>query len=101
MVFNTTANNFILDEKGAYDRGELDKDSIADFLQARIDDGSVWQMKRSYRQKALTLIQKGACLLGPRPFLAIDGNYIPSREEVGPGDPGSKEYFLDSLVYIE
>ena len=61
-------------------------------LQRRIDDGSIWQLEGSAGRAAMDAIHSGKCCLGPTGHRDYWGNYVPSRDEVKPGTPGSLEY---------
>lgn len=89
----TSASEFIDYENDLLDEG----DTIA-FFQDLIDSGRAWQMQGSYGRSAMQMIKNGQCMLGPIGYRDFYGNYIPSRDEVVSGSPGSAEYVLESLA---
>jgi hypothetical protein len=60
--------------------------------QALIDNGQAWRLEGSVGRAAHDLIEAGLCMLGPVGHRDYWGNYVPSRDEVEPGTPGSPEY---------
>jgi len=65
-------------------------------LQRRIDDGTIWVLEGSAGRAAMVAIKEGFCLLGPFGVRDYWGSYVPSRDEVQPGTPGSREYAEES-----
>jgi hypothetical protein len=61
-------------------------------LQALIDSGAAWKLEGSVGRAAMEAIEEGHCILGPEGHYDTYGGYVPSRDEVKPGTPGSVEY---------
>lgn len=68
------------------------REEYVEAMQARIDDGSIWQLEGSAGRAAVELIDAGLCMLGPVGHRDYWGNYVPARHEVMPGTKGSPEY---------
>ena len=85
---NTSSANSIID----YDGGFLDDEETVEFFQTLIDSGRVWRMQGVYCRQAMGLIRSGQCMLGRVGYRDYYDNYIPSRDEVQPGTPGSPGY---------
>jgi hypothetical protein len=82
----------IFDALIAFEDGTLEEKDVPVLFQRLIDDGTVWRLQGSYGRLAQALIQDGLCMLGPTGHRDYFGNYVPSRDEVLPGTPGSPEY---------
>lgn len=65
-------------------------------LQRRIDDGSIWHLEGSAGRAAMEAIHAGHCTLGPTGHRDYWGNYVPGRDEVKPGTPGSSDYMQET-----
>ena len=61
-------------------------------LQGLIDSGAAWKLEGSVGRAAMEAIEEGYCILGPEGHRDAYGGYVPSRDEVQPGTPGSVEY---------
>jgi hypothetical protein len=94
---NTSSTEFV-DSIIDFEKGILDEQETIEFFQDLIDSGQAWRLQGSYGRAAMAMIRSGQCLLGPVGRRDIYGNYVPSRDEVQPGTPGSQEFVLNSLV---
>lgn len=101
MSINSGANTYSSDsieETIDFESGRLDVQETIEFIQDLIDSGQAWTMQGSYGHTAMAMIRSGQCLLGPVGHQDAYGNYVPSRDEVQPGSPGSQEFVLNSLA---
>lgn len=96
MTSHESASQSPIDDLIAFESGELSEDQAIELFQRLIDDGSVWKLQGSYGRTAMELIQAGRCTLGPIGHRDFYGNYVPSRDEVQPGIPGSPEFVSTS-----
>ncbi len=80
-----------------YECGDLADEETIELFQELIDDGSAWRMSGHYGRTAMQLIREGQCMLGCSGFHDAYGNYVPSRDEVSPGTPGSAEFVLHQI----
>ncbi len=96
MCFNSTANSSSL--KADFEAGQLNEQETIEFFQELIDSGLAWTMPGSYGRTAMAMIRSGKCLLGTEGHQDAYGNYVPSRNEVQPGTPGSQAFVLNSLA---
>ncbi len=81
-----------------FENGQLNEQETIEFFQDLIDSGQAWRLQGSYGRTAMAMIRGGQCLLGPVGQQDAYGNYVPSRDEVQPGTPGSQEFVLNSLT---
>jgi hypothetical protein len=101
MSINYSANTSSFDSVEAmidFESGQLDAQETIEFFQDLIDSGQAWKMQGSYGRTAMAMIRSGQCLLGPVGHQDTYGNYVPGRDEVQPGSPGSQEFVLNSLA---
>ena len=96
MTLKSSANKSPENRFAEYETGELDEDETVQFFQSLIDSGQCWKLQGSYGRMAMDMIRSGKCLLGPVGHRDFYGNYVPSRDEVAVGSPGSPEYVLNS-----
>ena len=80
------------DDLIALEAGELDEEAYVEAVQKLINSGMVWRMQGAYGRLAMDLIRNGDCVLGEEGCFDAYGNYVPSRDEVQAGTPGSLEY---------
>lgn len=66
-------------------------------LQRAINDGQAWKFQGSYGRAMMDAIQSGACMLGEVGSYDYYGNYIPNRNEVQAGTPGSYDYVAEAM----
>lgn len=98
MSLNSSANTSPAISFVEFESGHLSEQESIEFIQGLIDSGDVWKLQGSYGRAAMDLIRGGQCLLGPVGHHDAYGNYVPSRDEVQPGTPGSLEFVLNNLV---
>jgi hypothetical protein len=98
MSINSSASTSTDISFDDFESGQLSELESVEFMQDLIDSGQVWKLQGSYGRAAMDLIQSGQCLLGPVGHRDAYGNYVPSRDEVQPGSPGSSEFVLNSLA---
>lgn len=84
--------NQLVDQIIDFEQGEQDHDETVAMFQGMIDNGTAWTFQGFYGRTANDLIQAGFCTLGPVGHRDTYGNYVPSRDEVEPGSPGSPEF---------
>lgn len=75
-----------------YETEGLDEEDTIALFQELIDTGQAWLLQGSYGRTAHELIQGGHCTLGEVRRSNAYGGYVPSRDEVKPGSPGSPEF---------
>lgn len=100
MSLNSRANTSSTDSVDsflAFENGLLSEKETIEFFQDLIDSGQAWRLQGNYGRTAMAMIRSGQCLLGPVGHRDAYGNYVPSRDEVQPGSPGSQEFVLNSL----
>ena len=76
----------------AFGEAEQSDEQHVTLFQSLIDTGQVWKMEGSIGREAMSFIKSGRCMLGPIGFHDYYGNYVPSRDEVKSGTPGSAEF---------
>jgi hypothetical protein len=97
MTTLNSANTSLVSSLCLYECGELSDEETIDFFQELIDSGSAWRMSGHYGRKAMQMIRAGRCMLGTTGYHDAYGNYVPSRDEVTPGTPGSAEFVLQQI----
>ena len=98
MSLNSGANTSQAISIIDYESGRLDDAETVEFFQELIDSGQAWRLQGSYGRAAMEMLRSGKCMLGPISHRDAYGNYIPSRDEVQQGSPGSAEFVLNSLA---
>lgn len=98
MASDSSANTSPENRFAEYENGELSNDEIIQFFQNLIDTGQCWKLQSTYGRLAMLMIASGKCLLGPVGYRDCYGSWIPSRDEVPAGLPGSREYVLKFRV---
>lgn len=81
-----------LDAMLAYEQGSLSEEEVVSLFQELIDEGWAWKLQGHYGRTAASLIEKGQCMFATEARQDAYGDYVPSRDEVKPGSPGSAEY---------
>ena len=79
-----------------YEQDELDEMGDALVLQTAINAGQ-WALQGSYGRAMMDAIQSGQCALGRDSAHDYWGNFIPSRDMVKEGTPGSIEYVRQQM----
>lgn len=79
-----------------YEQDNLDEMGDALVLQTAINAGQ-WALQGSYGRAMMDAIKSGRCALGNRPAQDYWGNFIPSRDMVKAGTPGSIEYVRQQM----
>ena len=90
---NTSTELSIID----FENGYLTESETNEFFQELIDTGQAWKLNGFYGRQAMAMIRSGQCMLGPVGHKDAYGNYVPAREEVVAGSPGSAEFVLNHL----
>ena len=68
---------------------KLQKEFGMEWMQERINDGSIWSFEGSMGRQAMSMLKSGECYLGSSPTRDYYGNRIPSIDEVEEGTTGS------------
>lgn len=79
-----------------YEQDELDEMGDALVLQTAINAGQ-WALQGSYGRSMMDAIKSGQCALGRDSAHDYWGNFIPSRDMVQAGTPGSIEYVREQM----
>jgi hypothetical protein len=66
-------------------------------MQRAINSGQAWSLQGSFGRAMMDVISEGFCMLGSRSSRDYWGNYIPSRDEVIEGEPGSKGFVVETM----
>jgi hypothetical protein len=98
MSLNSSASTSTAFSIMEYERGILDYSETIELFQELIDTGVAWKLQGHYGRAAKQLIRNGKCLLGPIGHRDAYDNYVPSRDEVEPGSPGSQEFVINRLA---
>ena len=77
--------------------GELDELESAQAMQGMINSGDAWRMEGSFGRSAMSAIEAGHCMLGPRMVRDFWGTPVPGRDDVKPGTEGSRDYVVDRM----
>ena len=79
-----------------YEQDNLDEMGDALVLQTAINAGQ-WALQGSYGRAMMDAIHGGQCALGRNSAHDYWGNFIPSRDMVKAGTPGSIEYVRQQM----
>lgn len=79
-----------------HEQDELDEMGDALVLQTAINAGQ-WALQGSYGRAMMDAIKSGQCALGRNSAHDYWGNFIPSRDMVKAGTPGSIEYVRQQM----
>lgn len=74
-----------------YDESATDEEFIAAYQEA-INSGDAWRLEGAIGRTAMSLLESGALILGPRPVRDYWGSLVPAWWMVEPGSKGSPEY---------
>lgn len=58
----------------------------------RAINGGMWGLQGSYGRAMMDAIKAGYCVLGKAGVRDYYGNYVPGRDEIEPGFPGSYDF---------
>jgi hypothetical protein len=73
-------------------REDADEAEVVAAYQELVNTGDAWRMEGHVGRTAMHFIHAGLIMLGEEGRTDYYGNYVPSRNQVEPGTPGSPEY---------